>query len=238
MQAVAILGASGNVGRPLVEHLLKVPTLERLLVIGRRKIEDFPEATMNDKRVEQYIVNLDQIDKECVPILQNVQAVFITMGVGAPSKVTAEELERVDYLIPKQFAVAAKEANVQHVSILTSTGSNYLGENTNVAKRTYAGSAYYLHVKGKVEKEISDLNFPFFATFRPSVLVGNANTPGFFNWLAPKLDWALPRKYNSIHINDLSKAMCNVAVSYFDKDPKEPYMIFEGEPLFKAINRE
>merc|ERR1712177_472 len=91
--------------------------------------------------------------------------------------------------------------------LLTSVGSQYKGENANLGSRIYAGSAFYLHIKGLVEKNLAELEFDGLSIFRPATLIGNSNTPGFANWIAPKLNWMLPKKYNSITIDDLGKAM-------------------------------
>ena len=43
--------------------------------------------------------------------------------------------------------------------------------------------------------------------YRPAVILGNSNTPGYLSVVMPLLHWAMPSKYHSIHKNDLARAM-------------------------------
>ena len=49
---------------------------------------------------------------------------FFYTGVGAPSKVTREELNLVDVLLPTAFCEVSKQCNVKHVSLLTAVGAD------------------------------------------------------------------------------------------------------------------
>ena len=234
----AVLGASGNVGRMIVKHLLLCAEVESVLLVGRREVNDFPEEIQQDKRIIQKIVDMSNLEEETQKLLSGVNVAFITMGVGAPSKATPEELERIDCNLPTEFARAAKTCGVQQMVLLTSVGSQYKGDDANVTKRTFAGSAYYLHLKGLVEKNLSDMGFDGVSLFRPATLVGNSNTPGFANWLAPKLDWALPKKYNSINIDDLGKAMVKEGLRKAKNEVKSGAEIYEGETLFNLLTKD
>lgn len=72
------------------------------------------------------------------------------MGVGKPSKVTAEELTRVDLEIPTSFATASKAAGcVRHISLLSSVGADAEAQPSRLMGTT-AGGGLYLGLKGKV----------------------------------------------------------------------------------------
>ena len=43
--------------------------------------------------------------------------------------------------------------------------------------------------------------------FRPSVIVGNSNTPGYLNYLFPVVQSVLPSRFHAIHKDALVKAI-------------------------------
>lgn len=84
-----------------------------------------------------------------------MSACFTTMGAGQPSKITAEELKRIDVEIPTSFAKASKTAGcVRHMSILTSTGADANCKPSRFSG-TIAGGGLYLGLKGQVRCTIS-----------------------------------------------------------------------------------
>lgn len=72
------------------------------------------------------------------------------MGVGQPSKISTEELTRVDLDIPTSFAKASKAAGcVRHISLLSSVGADPEQKPSRWTGTT-AGGGLYLGLKGKV----------------------------------------------------------------------------------------
>lgn len=235
----AVLGGSGSVGKEVVKHLLALPTCERIILINRRDLDlksSFDLANVDEKtsKISQHVVDMEELNsKSTVDILAGAQVntIFLTLGVGAPSKLPSgekgkNELLRVDCTLPSQFAEAAKEAGVKHVSLLTAVSPDI---NATYGGSTSAVSGWYRHVKAKVEENITEKKFESFAVFRPSTLVGASATPGFVGWLAPKLDWLVPVKYSSIHIKSLADKMVRNATQNLDT-PCEKF-VAEGKSL-------
>jgi hypothetical protein len=65
----------------------------------------------------------------------------------------------------------------------------------------------YATIIGEKEKAVESAKFDFLGVYRPAVILGNFNTPGYLGYVMPLLHWALPSKYHSIHKNDLARAM-------------------------------
>jgi hypothetical protein len=65
----------------------------------------------------------------------------------------------------------------------------------------------YPKIIGEKEEAVESVKFDFLGVFRPGVILGNSNTPGVLGYVMPLLHWAMPRKYHSIHKNDLARAM-------------------------------
>ena len=68
-------------------------------------------------------------------------------------------------------------------------------------------STKYLRNTGDKEKESEALKFDFLGLYRPSVILGNSNTPSALGFVMPLFQWAMPSRYHSIHKNDLARAM-------------------------------
>eukprot|EP01062_Namystynia_karyoxenos_P025925 TRINITY_DN202_c0_g1_i2.p2 TRINITY_DN202_c0_g1~~TRINITY_DN202_c0_g1_i2.p2 ORF type:complete len:248 (+),score=77.64 TRINITY_DN202_c0_g1_i2:100-843(+) len=230
----AVLGASGNVGGALVRDLVGSERWSKVHLFGRRELSDWA----GHPKIVQHVVDMAQIQQESERPLRDAQvaACFVTMGVGAPSKLPKgeegkQELMRIDCDVPAAFGAAAKAAGVRHFSLLGAVGADESQSYSRVTG-TGAGGGWYNHVKGVAERRVRELQFPTCGLFRPATLIGNTNTPGFFNWLAPKLDWAVPGKWHSIHIERLARCMARQAESALDKGEPAVY-VAEGKTLLE-----
>ena len=68
-------------------------------------------------------------------------------------------------------------------------------------------STAYLRNIGDKENKSKELEFDFLGVYRPSVILGNSNTPPALGFVMPLFQWAMPSRYHSIHKNDLARAM-------------------------------
>ena len=65
----------------------------------------------------------------------------------------------------------------------------------------------YARILGEKEEAVRTVGFDFLGLYRPAVILGNSNTPGYLERVMPLLHWAMPSKYHSIHKNDIARAM-------------------------------
>lgn len=86
----------------------------------------------------------------------------------------------------------------------------------------------------QVENNFEAVGLESAAFFRPSTLIGNANTPSVAASIHKMVSWALPIKYKEIHIEDVGKAMVRAAVVSLDN--KGPAVArYEGASLFGLL---
>eukprot|EP00932_Pfiesteria_piscicida_P022569 SRR837773.9319.p2 GENE.SRR837773.9319~~SRR837773.9319.p2 ORF type:complete len:264 (+),score=91.60 SRR837773.9319:74-865(+) len=235
--AAVVLGASGAVGRELVAHLVARPGWGAVHVLGRRRL---PELDALPK-VQQHVADMDALESATAHVLESagpagtVAAAFCTMGVGQPSKATAEELRRVDLRYPSAFAASCRAAGVRHFSALTSAMADKDAKPTSFFGyfETIAGGGLYLSLKGQLEAEIQALGFESAAALRPGTLIGTPNTPGLIAWAQPKLDGLLPAKARTSNINTLAAAMVHAAERQLAAPPeaRRPFQVFEADAL-------
>eukprot|EP01006_Ploeotia_vitrea_P021188 TRINITY_DN53540_c0_g1_i1.p2 TRINITY_DN53540_c0_g1~~TRINITY_DN53540_c0_g1_i1.p2 ORF type:complete len:276 (+),score=28.85 TRINITY_DN53540_c0_g1_i1:30-857(+) len=204
MRAV-VLGGSGQVGGPMVQSMINDESYSEILMVNRRHLVQYEGI---DKVKQLVISDLTNVYSELLPLLQNgkYQAAFMALGAGKARLLTPEELTRVDLDIPTAFARACKEAGISHFSLLTSAGADHTQEYSRWTG-TGGGGGFYLQIKGRLENAVKDMKFPFLHILRPGAILGNDNTPGFVQWLAPKIGFLVPNNWREIHSVDLGRAM-------------------------------
>eukprot|EP01134_Creolimax_fragrantissima_P000843 CFRG0843T1 len=224
--SAVVLGASGNVGGAIVRSLISNPSCEKVIILHRRTVDEF----INSPKVEQHITDLNHPDQAVVDkAFQKADSLYVAIGVGEPSKASKETLYNVDVTIPTTFAKHAKAAGVKSCALLTTTGSDITGKYSSITGTT-AGSGYYVHCKGQIEKNIEEIGFQSLSIFKPAALLGNTNTPAFVNWLSPKIHWALPARWHGIQITSLAEKMIKVTEKALEnKGPK--VASYEGTTL-------
>lgn len=245
---VCMLGASGNVGRLVVRRLLSYGSevVQQVVLVNRRPIED-GVLPCGDARLVQHVVDMasgDALQSACGPLLQGVDVVVSTMGVGS-GKGPAALFRQVEVELPSAFARAAKLAGVSRAVMLTGVGSDINSKSSWMVGGAAEGK--FFHFKGLVEKNFTDLGFAGgLAIFRPAGLLGTTHAPAFFDWLLPKLDWMAPVRFRSLHIQKLACAMASVVVEATtlatpagpvtaQGDAQDNVRIFEGHSLFALL---
>ena len=98
-------------------------------LFNRKNISEFDKNT----KITQHEMKMASFEEETTSALPSkdlnivenpIDCAFITMGVGAPSKVNYETLYKVDVTLPTQFAQACVNNGVKHVSLLTAVGAD------------------------------------------------------------------------------------------------------------------
>ena len=249
-RSAAVLGATGAVGREVVQSLLLTRNdWDPIVLLNRRpSLASFP----SDPRLVEQIIPMSAndlqeggpLEKECSQIFRThaTSVLFITMGVGAPSKVLEDELRRVDVDIPTSVARgAAATTSVAHVSILTAVGADIAAIPASdglfgMMPRTRAGGGLYNFCKGKVEENIQAMSETWHtSTFRPATLIGTPNTPGYVATIAGWFDGLVPALYKKSDISTLGAAMVLDAEKRLEVNTENTeasrFSIFQGEEL-------
>jgi len=186
-----VLGATGNVGGRIVQLLIRNPLCKKVVVVTRRKTDSFA-----DPKVSVLVVNMDRLEEELALHVQAVDVALAAFGVGKGSaKMPEAELRKIEIAYPQAFCRAAKAGGARVCGVMTAAGAN-----------PEAGMKY-AKIIGEKEQAVESVKFDFLGLYRPAVILGNSNTPGFLGYVMPLLHWAMPSRYHSIHKNDLARAM-------------------------------
>jgi aspartate-semialdehyde dehydrogenase len=74
-----VLGATGNVGRRIMQLLIKNPLCKKVVVVTRRK-------TDADPKISEVVVNMDRLEEEVAPHAQGVDVALAAFGSATAAR--------------------------------------------------------------------------------------------------------------------------------------------------------
>ena len=146
-----VLGATGAVGKDLVEQLLKDDAFERVSVFVRR-----PLALENPK-LTVHVIDFDQ--PEQWRQLFRGDVLFSCLGTTIKAAGSQEAQWKVDYTYQYEAAKAARENGVGTYALVSSIGANPKSK------------VFYPRMKGALEVAVKELGFPACFILQPPSLV-------------------------------------------------------------------
>ena len=197
-KSIVFLGASGAVGSEALKNVLKFSGINKIMLLGRRKIEGLDKTNL-----EQQIIDIsDAATYESY--INDFQTAICTLGVGEPSKASKDEFIKIDKTAVLDFAKACKDKGVKHFQLLSSVGVSSTSR------------SFFLKTKGELIDALEALHFERLSIFQPSMILTPTNRYGFSQALVlkiwPKLDFILQgqaRQYRRIKVEELGEAMAN-----------------------------
>lgn len=198
-RVAVIAGATGLVGRFLLDFLLASPRYELVYAVGRRGPS---RSHTRLTTVDTDFGNLAKLG------LGHVDDVFCCLGTTMRRAGSRAAFEAVDHDLPIKLAQGTRDYGASHLSMVSS-----LGADPNAR-------SFYLRVKGETERAISAVGIRSLAFFRPSLLLGAREQPRFgevvgkvvASAVKPLLIGSL-RRYRAIEAKDVALAMVLVAAS-------------------------
>ncbi|HET9453875.1 MAG TPA: NAD(P)H-binding protein [Gemmatimonadaceae bacterium] len=193
MPSVALLGATGLVGRHTLDLLANDPHFSRVVVLARRK---FAEAMA--PRVEAHIVEFERLHER--PDLLGVDQVICALGTTIKAVGGSKEKFRaVDYGIPLAAAKIARQQGARHFLLVSALGASA------------ESRIFYSRVKGELEDALRTLPFRSVTILRPSLLLGDRNEFRLGEEVARRFAFLVPGKYRPIHAKDVAAALVRSA---------------------------
>jgi uncharacterized protein YbjT (DUF2867 family) len=193
--SAVLLGSTGNVGRQIVNLLVASPAVGQVVVVNRRKTDEF--NGMHKVR-EVVVPDVGTLPKAVELAVREAGATvgFCAIGVGKGSqKMPEAEVRKIEVQFPEAFAKGCKAGGVLSLGLMTAAGANI------------KSSFSYARIIGEKEKAVTGVGVPALSIYKPSVILGNSNTPSYLHYVLPAVEWALPSRYHSIHKNELARAM-------------------------------
>lgn len=146
-----VIGATGAVGKDLVEQLLKDDTFDRVDIFVRREVK-IPSA-----KLVSHVVDFDHI--ESWASLLSGDVLFSCLGTTIKAAGSQDAQWKVDYTYQFDSAKAARAGGVRKLVLVSSVGAN--------AK----SKIFYARMKGQLDEDIARLGFPGCFILRPPSLI-------------------------------------------------------------------
>jgi uncharacterized protein YbjT (DUF2867 family) len=191
-RVVLLAGASGLVGRAILQGLLADESVAAVHTLGRRSLPvQHPKLTEHS------------VDFKALPALPRLDEAFIALGTTIKVAGSQEAFRAVDYEAVVAVAEAAKQAGARRLGVVSAMGAS-----------TRSG-IFYNRVKGEMEAAVSALGFDTLVIARPSFLAGDREALGqpvrsgeklalgISRWLAP----LIPANYRSIDSSAVARAL-------------------------------
>lgn len=212
MRTALLVGASGLIGKELLDLLLKDTAYEKVVVLTRKPL------LMDSPKYENHVIDFDRLTEHYKNIV--AQDVFCCLGTTMRVAGSKDAFKKVDYTYPLEIAKLAKATGAEQYLLVSALGAN---ENSSI---------FYNKVKGEVERAIAELHYPSFNIFRPSLLLGNRSEQRngedaakiFYKVFA----FMIPAKYKAIEARKVALAMLSAA-----KLKKSGLIVYESDAMQK-----
>lgn len=203
MSKIAIVaGSTGLVGAQLLKKLLADPNYAKVITVVRK-------ATGNTHPIlQEEIVDFDKIENYAHLFKGDV--FFSCLGSTKAKTPDKKQYYKIDHDYPLAMANLALTNGVGQCHVISAIGAK-------------AGAAnFYLNMKGEIEQQLASLGFDSVHIYRPSLLTGQRKEQrilekiaiGLFKMIDPLLI-GKARKYRSIDVADVAKAMLNQSLKNF-----------------------
>ncbi len=150
-----VLGATGLVGKELVQALSLLPETGEIHVFGRRPLENAPD------NVVQHVVDMGNP----ITFAQGItgDALFCCLGTTIKQAGSQAAFRSVDFQMPVEIGAIARNNGIPVLAVISSMGAR-------------AGSSiFYSKVKGEMEAALEQQHWPQLYIVRPSLLLGERN---------------------------------------------------------------
>ncbi|MBA6262137.1 NAD-dependent epimerase/dehydratase family protein [Colwellia sp. Bg11-12] len=147
-----VIGATGLVGRAIVQQLVNTDYIGKVITLTRRS------SPHSSTKVLNQVVDFDQLDNYLS--LFDGDFLFSCLGTTVKQAGSINGQRKVDLEYQFKAAELAAKNGVSHYLLVSSTGAN--GQSNNS----------YLKMKGELEHRVSQLIFKRISIFQPSLLLG------------------------------------------------------------------
>ena len=200
-----IIGATGAVGREIVNEILSGEYYGRIYILGRSSISKLPD----DSRLAKIIIDFDNIDFD-MDILENAD-IFASLGTTIKIAGSKENQRKIDVSYTVNFAKLC-EGKVRSFNVVSAIGAKSNSKN------------FYNSLKGELEDKLKEMNLGILRIFQPSLLISKRDDGRFLEELFIKISPLFKvllkgktKKYSPIEASLLGKVIVRFATENKEK---------------------
>ena len=195
MRTAVIAGASGLIGKELVQKLINSDQYRRIYVLSRKK-----SGLVNEKIVE-LVIDFEKINQ--LKFEEPVDDVFCTLGTTMKQAGSRDNFKKVDFEYVVALANMGKQAGASKFLVISAMGAD--------SKSAF----FYNKVKGMTEEALINIGFKQLVIFRPSLLLGKRTEVRFAERLSgafmKAFNFLIPDNYKAIEAEKVAGSMLKMA---------------------------
>jgi uncharacterized protein YbjT (DUF2867 family) len=201
-KTVVVIGATGLIGRALVDQLLESNEITQVITLTRRAL------VITHKKFINHIVDFSRLN-QYTEYFTEVDTLFSCLGTTKKQAGSIEQQRKVDLDYQYQAAQQAKTAGVASYFLVSSSGASA------------QSLSPYLKMKGELEDKVIQLGFDRCVIFRPSLLIGQREQgragEAFAGRLMPLLGYVpFLKRYRPIKGTEVAAKMAEVSLIDID----------------------
>jgi uncharacterized protein YbjT (DUF2867 family) len=207
-----VTGATGLVGKQLVQLLLENENFEKVRIFVRRN------SGLTHPKLEEQVVDFGQENSWAEKLTGDV--LFSALGTTLKQAGGKKNQYEVDFTFNLNFAQKAKQNGIENYVLVSSVGANS------------KSMIFYSRIKGELDEAVSKTGFKNLAILRPASLTGDREER------RPMEELSIPvvrfvtkfffKKYCPIHAKKVAKAMINAVLK-----PDYNKTIWEAAEVFQ-----
>jgi len=190
-----VIGATGLVGKQLVDQLLSNDRFEKVRIFVRR------ETGLKHPKLEEVVVNFAETKSWETFLTGDI--LFSALGTTLKQSGSKEKQWEIDFTFNLNFAQKAKENGIENYVLVSSVGANS------------KSSMFYTRMKGELDEAVAKIGFQKYAIVRPASLTGDRREKRIAEKISIPILNVLTRfimkKYRPISDKTVAKAMINAA---------------------------
>jgi uncharacterized protein YbjT (DUF2867 family) len=210
MKTALLAGATGLIGKQVLELLLEVETYEKVKAITRKPLN------LRHPKLENIVLDFENLSEHHTAL--KADDVYCCLGTTIRIAKTKEAFRKVDYDYPLELARMTKNLGATQYLLVSALGAD---------KKS---SVFYNRVKGEVEEAIGQVGFDSCHIFRPSLLLGDRTEArageGAATVFFKVFGFLIPKKYKAIDSAKVARAMVTIA-----KEGKPGFHLYESKDL-------
>ncbi|NEW85210.1 MAG: NAD-dependent epimerase/dehydratase family protein [Mariniphaga sp.] len=195
MKTALIAGASGLIGKELVQKLISSDQYRRIYVLSRKK------SGLVHEKITELVIDFDQIDQ--LKFDEPIDDLFCTLGTTIKQAGSRDNFMKVDYQYIIEFAKLGKRIGATKFLVISAMGANS------------KSSVFYNQVKGMTEEALKSIGFSRLVILRPSLLLGERPEPRFGEQIASffmkALNFLIPDNFKAIKAEKVADNMLRMA---------------------------
>ncbi len=194
---ILVLGASGLVGKNVLQQALAHPAITGVVAPTRRPLAPHP------KLINPLSDHLDSVLS--AEVVEGIDSVVCALGTTISKAGSKEAFREVDYVLPLAFARCAHQHGVEKFVLVSASVASV------------NSSLFYPRIKGEIERDIELVGFRSLTIIRPSLIGGERDEPRFREGIALLLMRifapVLPRKFHVNPAPTIAAAILNAVMA-------------------------